>query len=217
MKKWKYHPSEYSNQPRMVRYALAYLRRNEWRTIRNDKDGGFSVVHAKTLEKVEMDALSSSIYRYADRGEYRSSLRAATANAGELIDKIGHKIKDVELVRRLRRSLYRGGTITAKLDLTLKTHKDAGKVVVRCIHGQSAYCFEGLARWFVSHIRPIIAANCPYLLTNSVQAKHALSSVTIDSDCFFAKVDVKDFYLSGDTRVLVEDVMEIFDDKDSVE
>jgi hypothetical protein len=96
--------------------------------------------------------------------------------------------------------------------LLRKTHKPAGEVSFRPVHATPNYSMMGLAMWLVLILRKKM--NDPrfsFLLSDSLQFVRGISSMIPTGKSFFMKMDLKDFFMSGTSDELKNDVIAIFD------
>ena len=67
-------------------------------------------------------------------------------------------------------------------------------------------CLAGLSHWLVSQIQPLLE-KWPHILMGTDQVIERVSNVTAGRDDFFVKIDIRDFFLSGEHHDLVEAVL----------
>ena len=84
-----------------------------------------------------------------------------------------------------------------KLQLTCKSHKPCGKVSHRNLHCGPKWAFNGLACWaevvlngYLNPIRHIVQSTSEFV--------QRLRGVKPHIDAFMVRIDVSDFYMSGD-------------------
>ena len=201
-----------SNMPPLAAYALALMKRGSMKALTNDKGGGYSLIDARDLENIERRVLEDPMYMYLDLGTYTSYVRAATANGARAIKLIGEKTKDMDLKDYLMRPLNRSGqTSTATLHLKVKATKANPNVSCRALHTLPNYELEGLSKWLAMEIRGVLSQSCSWLIKNSAEAADRLRSVRLNDKHWLVKIDVKDFFYSGSTQQLTEDVLKIWE------
>ena len=117
-------------------------------------------------------------------------------------------------VAGLRRALMKpthmpGSQMAARLSLTIKTHKGPGAVTARAIHACAGYTWRAFGMWAAGLLREKLST-FPHLVKDSFELQKRVSGIKVSSMSRFAKVDIKDYFYSGDARMLVEDALAIF-------
>ena len=92
--------------------------------------------------------------------------------------------------------------VCAQLSMAVKTHKVQSEVVDRAIHSNSNSPFRPAYRWISHHIRKS-TANVPHLLQNSQDLAKLIGRTFIFSGRMLMKIDVKDYFMSGEQPDLV--------------
>ena len=100
--------------------------------------------------------------------------------------------------------------LVAKLNLTIKTHKEAGEVVPRAIHSYSACALAPGMRWLSRMLR-VKLSHLPHLLIDSDHLIRLLRNFRLPATAKFLRFDVKDFYMTGSHDFLVEHSAAILD------
>ena len=90
----------------------------------------------------------------------------------------------------------------AKVQLTVKTHKNGGEVVCRAIHAYNNCSMLPGMRWMTKLLHPTLS-QLPHLLVNSADFMRKTTNLRLPSACRFMKLDIKDFYMSGSHKDLV--------------
>ena len=118
---------------------------------------------------------------------------------------------------QLRRALLsdalaaqREDCITVKLSYTCKTHKPDGEVVLRPIHAYTSSPMAPGMRWLASSLDSKLR-KLPHLLKDADDLQRRLKHFKIPHGCRFLKLDVKDFYLTGNHGEIVSKSASIFD------
>ena len=200
----------YSNITPLVRYALRILKENtQWTAFINDKDKGFSLIKKAWVASMADEVMNNrSLHCRLDnfnacnttlRDEYRKLCKDAVAVYSD----------DTSLANKLHPP-ERSSPI-AKLQLSIKTHKNEGDVGVRNIHAAPKFAFIGIAAWVQHIFSSILQQRAPHLLRDSFDLKEKISQSTPIHDEQFAVVDIKDYYLSGTEKQLVNDAADIVD------
>ena len=94
-------------------------------------------------------------------------------------------------------------TLAAKLLTTCKSHKPI--VTFRNIHASASYAVGGLSQWVASQLtQELLKGN--HIVKDTADFVSKTSSWVIHGPtCYFAKIDVKEYYLSGDVISLTKD------------
>ena len=90
----------------------------------------------------------------------------------------------------------------ATMNVTVKTHKEPGAVVVRPIHSYPVNHMAPGMRWLASKLSPCLS-RVPHLLKDSSDLMAKLKSFKVPEGTRCLKLDVKDFYLTGSHDYLV--------------
>ena len=89
----------------------------------------------------------------------------------------------------------------------MKAHKDPGAVVPRVVHGCGSYPFEGLGKWVSRRIRLLLKdMGDQHLVTSTTQFKEEAEKVELSLCIVLAKMDIKDFFLTGKASALLQAV-----------
>ena len=198
-----------SGAPRLVRYALRWMKRAGMVALANDKLGGFSLILERDLHELETSMLSSEIYEPVPDEILAGDLRNAAKIAARLTKQIAGD--DDDMLTFLRRPLrHPGATIIATLQLKVKSHKEPGMVKCRPLHTVPQYQCEALARWMSQQIRAEMNKECSCLYRDSIDVARQVQGTCVPAGTKLAKVDLSDFYLSGTADELIIDTMRLF-------
>ena len=85
-----------------------------------------------------------------------------------------------------------GSTLVSLLDMTIKSHKDFGKVMPRPIHGCSLHAFSGGMRYLSYKIRQSLG-DCHHVIKDSDDFIRTLASIHVQDTDHLINIDVKDF------------------------
>ena len=91
----------------------------------------------------------------------------------------------------------------SKMKCTVKSHKPAGDIKVRPLHTSVDHFLFGLSAWIDLVLGSILKC-IPYICKCSQDVIHTVNSTVLDVDACLYKLDIKDFFLDGEHRVLVE-------------
>ena len=95
------------------------------------------------------------------------------------------------------------------MKLLIKTHKKAGAVVPRPVHASANSTFKGISRWLVIQLQPILDS-LDHVVTSSQEVIRRLQGSRAWVSTRFSKLDVKDFFLAGEQKELVETISAAF-------
>ena len=90
----------------------------------------------------------------------------------------------------------------------LKSHKEPGSVKPRVVHQMPSFSLESLSRWLMRVLREILDVH-PALVKSSAEVVTAIKDIEVDR-LFFAKADIKDFYVVGRHHRIAEIVSTLF-------
>ena len=96
---------------------------------------------------------------------------------------------------------FSGGLIST-LKLTLKTHEDPGEVSFRQIHASSKSPMIAISKFIMFCLRPALAT-IPHLMINSEAVCKRLRDRHFPTDLTFVKIDVDDFFMTGEHSELI--------------
>lgn len=94
--------------------------------------------------------------------------------------------------------------IASSVQITVKTHKDAGKVKARNIHASRASLFRPIRR-FITNTLHLQLDSLPYLVKDPIALVRLIESSRISCDARLIKCDADEFYMSGEHDVLAND------------
>eukprot|EP00959_Pyramimonas_sp_CCMP1952_P163693 3422108-Pyramimonas_sp.AAC.1 len=90
----------------------------------------------------------------------------------------------------------------SRLKCTVKTHKPAGEVELRAIHASTGSPLTGGMRYVSSLLRPFLARQ-PHILRDSQDLLHQLRGIAVLENDRFLKIDIKDYFMSGEHHQLI--------------
>lgn len=196
-------PAKYSNRPGFVSPALSWLGREGLRAVPSDKDGVFTIITGKLLntlveEKIREIGFYRRVYEQAHEDTYLR-IRGWTARTDSMLWK-----NDMRSFAAECGATYRGrgaaGMLTP-MQVTVKTHKP--KVEVRLIHASCGTSLEGYAA-VLHRLLSKYLGQAKHLVADSRQLIKKVSEFVVPPNAAFAKWDVKNFYMNGDHKILVE-------------
>lgn len=197
-----------SNLNGVCRLGLDILSKGEWGACKTDKDGGFVLVRKHDIVRLCLNNMGSEHYEPAIfDDEVNAFVGQQYLQAVRLVaDAVGDKNLEGVLLSDYRRGRGRAKSF---LDITIKTHKDAGEVVPRPIHTSAQHPFAPGMRWLSQELRKSL--DLPHLLRDTQSLIHRLSTHTIPHDHVLVKIDIKDFFMSGHLSDLVEICSQYFE------
>ena len=183
------------------RIAMHILRMSNWGAICTDKDGGFTLIDKDQLVEEKLQILRRANYEPL-------SIRDENFNA-ELLDRYKQAalayrddLESESLCRTLSSDLgdY-ADNIVSQLHLNCKTHKTPPEF--RAIHASVNHPLKPgmrmVARDLSHSMKPL-----GHILRDSDHLIEIVSKHTFAQDCCFAKLDVGDFFMSGEHSLLAE-------------
>ena len=196
------HCSRKNTYPLMVDWALRILKQLDFIAIKNDKTQGFTLVRNQDNVLVDQGIMNSE--NYQEILPHEIQLNEAVKQYLALSVKIGKFEEDPGVARQINRSLYiDGARIVSDLLKTCKTHKVP--ISFRAVHASARHMFSGLSRWVARTLRGRL--DClSHLCKDARHAAEDLAGLHI-GDSKLVALDIKDFFMSGDTNELVEDTI----------
>lgn len=197
-----------SNICSLTKLSYKLIRDSRLLFYTTDKDGGFAAAEASAV-LIEMHRiLSSSDYKRVLRSSYFNSdladaFRRAcfTAVACESENWSDQNKMMGELMHDFR--FRTPNAWAARLDLTVKTHKNQGEVVARALHTSNISPLKPALRYVSRCLRDFVTSQA-HILRDSSQLAKLLAGVTVESDQSMLKIDIEDFFMSGRHSKLLE-------------
>ena len=158
---------------------------------------------------MESQASSSSKYRLATFASIK------VTNLIRDYCRIASRAETVTSSRRLALAINStlNGNFATFMDYTIKTHKDQGCIIPRCLHKASRFAFEGMARWLFTMLTPHVRA-LEHLMGDSFEVAARLRQLSFQGQEKLIPLDLTDFYLSGKSHELACYVSSFFEDPD---
>ena len=136
-----------SNSNPFVELARRFLRLGPWAILKTDKDGGFGVIDKNLRSEAFKAAMDPRKYTCIARfpGTEMSYIEGYCA----AVRKIGRRTEDRELASALFSSIRNSNheDLFSRVDATVKTHKEQGKVSLRVLHCSVRHPFTSGMRW----------------------------------------------------------------------
>ena len=203
------HDRGFSNVTPLTKLCLKHLRESEWRAVANDKEGGFTLETIHDQVEVHKEILAKKEYCEVAWCTYENILKAArlqcVAAAGEAERASGMIGLQRAIVRYM---VCEGASNVSGLRANCKTHKPQGGISHRGIHCTPKHNLVGLGLWVSACLRARLSTE-PYsqIIADSRQFKKEIEKLTPTKTARFAKVDIKDYFMSGAMTELVEDTL----------
>jgi len=193
-----------------MKWGIQMIRNPDYAAMAEDKLGGICWMKQDDVNVAEMEIL-------ANAGRYRRTRRSeVSAEAiGRGCVRMAKRIESLEdepgLGAMLMKPLRQDSNSIATLKLTVKTHKEQGKVGFRAIHALTSWRLEGIARWVARQLRTQLMGSKDFLeVSEDLVDRMKSVRVAMDGKAHFVKADVKDFYYSGSHEMLVHAVTSVF-------
>lgn len=198
--------SDLSNVSPLAQVGYRMLMSSDMAAIPTDKDGGYTLIQRGELANVHSQILESNSYRRVHSVDWSSVARAYT----RLAYSVGSHYNDRRLGSTLSKSLYiEDATFISTLKTTCKTHKPPGAVGFRNIHSSSGWKLQGLSLWLAQELKALLLrTGATHILKDSADFVEKLSRVPLHTSQEVAKVDVKDFFMSGSPDELLTPILE---------
>eukprot|EP00438_Fugacium_kawagutii_P033550 Skav211084 [mRNA] locus=scaffold2002:133662:134778:- [translate_table: standard] len=187
--------------------AIRWLQQSPWSVVPTDKDGGYCLVNKKHLSVAHQEILAKPWY-----APYPTNLFPGFRTLAKKYSKLSRQVADLEassgMARAMRQSLKGGERhLVRKLNVTVKSHKPAGQVAFRNIHGGMCYPFSGLGAWLAHNLQSL--RKIPHILRNSGDLVTQLEQFQSGNAVTFVKVDIKDCFMSGTREELQQFASEL--------
>ena len=198
-----------AQKPAYMKFALRWLREKDYRVALSDKDGVFAMMPNVSFAECVSEELKKSFYQ-ATSGlsievifkHVKVTLLRLCKKLSEIDEKWGKEVRRYALSACEKQLL-------SPLKCTVKTHKSPVKV--RLIHSSVNNVFNGLSEVVNRLLHPKLAS-LEHLVQSSDGATSLLRKTFINEKGCLIKLDVKDFYLSGDQSFIAKTVAGSFDD-----
>ena len=189
----------------LIKFAMALCGKLKITLVPADKGGGWCFMSSEALVDAHLEVLKSSLYEEVNPNTVKEN--DVHERHGHMINRI-IKMEDETELQVLRRSV-RDNSLLLNLSITIKTHKPPGEVGFRAICGASKFSLKGAALWVAKQFREVTKQK-EYIITTTAQFVEKVKLLKPNKDYSFIKMDVKDFYLSGDFNSITDDIKEEF-------
>ena len=191
-----------SNKSGVVKIALQALSRGAFCALPTDKDGGFCLVEKSDVADARSKNFARANYVRVEASESSIVEETWVDYKNLVIKETSHLQLEADDVRSLRSVLLSpwsafSASLIGKLKFNVKTHKSAGDVSFRPIHSNTKSPLGAAMKFIMWCLQPALA-EVTHLMRNSFQVKQALVGRSFPSSMRFAKIDIDDYYLSGE-------------------
>ena len=196
--------------PIIVRWAYQQLRQLKLTPIMTDKDGGFCLVRTQDVESIKLKAILADKSYKEEQVNFNfldEWLVAYRSVAWKISCRIGSDNTDT--IKSLMNAFTSGiqrfpkeGLITP-ISMKIKTHKDQGAIVPRLLHNSREHPFRPAMFWIAAELKPFLKSK-PHLLVDSADLARQIKGITIPADGVMIKIDIKNYFMSGDHQTLID-------------
>ena len=193
----------WSNFSALDRLGFKSLDDAGWKILPTDKDGGLCLVEPRDLTNLAEKAMMSSCYIQIQRSSI--NIDNIFKDYYRIIDDLPAEHFSVKERRHLKGALNGVGLagMVGKVIFNMKTHKPAGKVTTRNIHASAGSPFKALGKVVAQRLALELSLH-DHLYKDTPSFIDQLKKVKVDHDDFIWKIDVKEYFMSGDHDTLAE-------------
>ena len=185
--------------PSIVSLAFGYMKSSQWSFWASDKDNGFVLIDRAHLKHLKDLVIQKPEYSLAYQTE--DDFRILRHKYGDRCQKLAKAFGDHKLASMLAPKSDQSPI--SHMDLTIKTHKPPGLVVPRNVHCSSNHIFTSGMKLIEQQLRAYITGY-QHILRDSGHMLNQLKDIPIPHRARLIKVDVKEFFMSGDHPSLTE-------------
>lgn len=177
--------------------ALRWIQGSMFLPLPTDKDGGYCLVERSYVKEAQFNILNKPWYakfpeNLAD--VYRGSCVSYKRLAWSIADSSKCEPLFAQICRSLRGCTHED--LPRKLALTVKTHKPPGDISFRNLHVGGPQPFGGLSVWLNVHLDSVLR-KLPHVLQSTHDLASRLKPLEFSYPVALARIDVKDFFMSG--------------------
>jgi len=192
-----------SNIPWYARFALKFIKKQNLCAIPSDKDGVFTILHRDTLQSMTSKQVNSSKYSEVSLKQVEVEKMNAIPHAHKIcstMNKLGWKRWATDARYPINNKTR---NFTYKFRHTIKTHKPEKQVVCRLLHTAAGHSLSGISavidKLYSELLKPI-----EHLVHNTADLLKMVGAKKFTKGCMFLKLDVKDFYMSGNHSTIID-------------
>ena len=177
--------------------ALRWIQQSLWVPLPTDEDGGYCLVEKALVQEAQESILARSWYEQI-HVEIAVLYQTACIAYRKLANQIASTTECLALYSQICKSLMGcpRKDLPRKLSLTVKTHKPPGEISFRNLHVGGPQPFGGLSAWLNIQLDKVLK-RLPHVMTSTHDLANKLQQVEIDFPIGLARIDVKDFFMSG--------------------
>ena len=177
------------------------MRDGGWTLLPDDKEPGFCFIrHSETRDI----AISSLVPGSCEESHFLDLWLPEMMMAYSLIAKgIGELHHEGTQSAVLSSHWCEGAAAICQIRLLCKTTKSPGEVTFRCVHSGVSNMWTGLSALLAHHLRVKIELHFPHLLRDTKEFVDDLRHLQWQGGMRMVKIHIKEFYMSGETRLLV--------------
>ena len=197
-----------SNLNGVVRLGFQMLADSRWCLALTDKDGGYALCDRAALTETINATLDSSFYEKAFVTEHK--IHSIVDDFAGIVRWLEEHTNDSKLSSAILSSVRAGSSrLHSRVLCTVKTHKPPGDVGLRIIHSSVRNMFIPAMRYISSLLRPYLESY-EHLVRDSDHLLCQMSKIVVPSSAVMVKFDIKDFYMSGDHKLILSSVAQFF-------
>ena len=201
----------YRNVLPVIKKAMRYLRDENITLMKNDKDGGFTVMTKEDRTFVHEQCFAMRT-RAGPIYEELTPDMIFESNWRKEYRRLAAEISEFEGDEKLKAAILAsepGPNYSVMMSL-VKTHKP--ELAFRPVHCSASHRYKGVSQWLALTIRKRMR-HCRHLVKNSAEfVKEFCSMSNEERQGLYVSVDIKNFFLSGTLEELVETIAPAFED-----
>ena len=202
-----------TNAPTFLDVGAKWLDKSNLSVFYSDKDHKLVLVPRSEVPAMTKQFLDScGHYRPVPFGLGDAYFNAAVSLLGKLASDMQQHYKTSGLSRMLRSTIADGPPhFHRRLSFNIKTHKCQGEIGLRAIHGGPRRSTLGplgcwLKQWCQTQLQKY---QSNHLIKNSRQLVADLSGRVFNKCIIAGKIDIKEYFLTGDFKFLIDVIVEI--------
>lgn len=200
--------------PTFYKYAIRWLQGRNLEVHPSDKDGVLAVVSRETMLKLVATQFSSSKYTQVGIENVQDTFRLLRPRLDKLarrLQGLGHEEWSHQL--RTAHACATSSELCCPSTFTIKTHKPPGKLEVRVLHSSKNNVLTPLSLVLDLLLRPVVAG-VSLLCHNTDGVQQRIRRCCIGEHACLVKLDIKDFYMSGDQETMIRECSRQFQDRE---
>ena len=192
----------------MIRWVFRRMRDGGWTLLPDDKEPGFCFIrHSETRDI----AISSLVSGSCEKSHFLDMWLPRMVKTYGIIAKGIGELQGKRIQSAVLSSQWsEGATPICQITLLCKTTKSPGEVTFRCVHSGVSNMWTGLSAWLAHHLRVKIEMKLPNLLRDTKEFVDDLRHLHWQDGIRMIKMDIKEFYMSGNPCFLSHACSELF-------